>query len=142
MAKELKINKPGVAIVGALGLVVVVFLIYQTRGGGYVDETVRISELISASISLVEQAGKKVVEVRKLGDKEIGALSKGLTQEGKNEYVTLGDKVCVWPRVCMVWLIYTSFSLLSFDDILCILSTAFTSNHCFWTEVTMAQFAF
>lgn len=94
MATDLKINRTGVAIVGALVLVVIIVLLYQTRGGGYVDETVRISELISASIALVEQAGKKVVEVRKLDDKEIGALSKGLTKEGKNEYVTLGDKVC------------------------------------------------
>lgn len=100
MASDMKINRTGVAIVGAVGLVVIVFLLYQTRGGRYVDETVRISELISASIALVEQAGKKVVEVRKLNDHEIGLLSKGLTKEGKNEYVTLGDKVCGCMYVC------------------------------------------
>lgn len=94
MAKEVKINKTGVAIIGSLGLVVTFFLLYQARGGRYVEKTVKISELISASISLVEQAGKKVVEVRKLNDEDIGKLSKGLTKEGKNEYVTIGDKVC------------------------------------------------
>lgn len=94
MAKEVKINKTGVAIIGSLGLVVTFFLLYQARGGRYVEETVKISELISASISLVEQAGEKVVEVRKLNDEDIGKLSKGLTKEGKNEYVTIGDKVC------------------------------------------------
>ena len=94
MAKEVKVNKTGVAIIGSLGLVVTFFLLYQARGGSYVEKTVRISELISASISLVEQAGKKVVEVREMNDKEIGKLSKGLTKEGKDEYVTLGDKVC------------------------------------------------
>lgn len=93
MAKELKINKTGVAVIGSLGLVVTFFLLYQARGGEYVEKTVRISELISASISLVEHAGKKVVEVRKLNDEDIGKLSKGLTKEGKNEYVTIGDKV-------------------------------------------------
>lgn len=94
MAKEVKVNKAGIAVVGSLGLAVTLFLLYQTRGGGYVEKTVRISELISASISLVEHAGQKVVEVRKLDDEVIGKLTKGLTKEGKNEYVTLGDKVC------------------------------------------------
>ena len=94
MAKELKINKTGVAIIGSLGLVVTFFLLYQARGGGYVEKTVKISELISASISLVEHAGKKVVEVRNMNDEDIGKLSKGQTKEGKNEFVTLGDKVC------------------------------------------------
>ena len=28
-----------------------------------------------------------------MNDEDIGKLSKGLTKEGKNEYVTLGDKV-------------------------------------------------
>ena len=95
MAKEVKINKTGIAIVGSVGLVVTFFLLYQARGGRYVEEKVKISELISASISLVEYAGKKVVEVRNLNDEDIGKLSKGLTKEGKNEYVTLGDKVCM-----------------------------------------------
>ena len=94
MAKEVKINKTGVAVIGSLGLVVTLFLLYQARGGAYVEKTVKISELISASISLVEHAGRKVVEVRNLNDEDIGKLSKGLTKEGKNEYVTLGDKVC------------------------------------------------
>lgn len=95
MAKEVKINRTGIAIIGALGLIVIIFLMYQTRGGGYVEKTVKISELISASISLVEEAGKTVVNVRKMDDKAIKTFSKGLTKEGKNEYVTLGDKVCV-----------------------------------------------
>ena len=94
MAKEVKVNKAGVAVVGSLGLAVILFLLYQTRGGGYVEKTVKISELISASISLVELAGQKVVKVRKLKDEEIGKLAKGLTKEGKSEFVTLGDKVC------------------------------------------------
>lgn len=57
------------------------------------DETIRISELVSASIHLAEEGGAKIAEIRKMGDTEIGQLSKGLTKEGKNEYVTLGDQL-------------------------------------------------
>ena len=129
MAKEVKINRTGVAVIGALGVVVIVFLVYQTRGGGYVEKTVKISELISASISLVEKAGKVVVSVRKMDDKEIEVVAKGLTKEGKNEYVTLGDKVRVFV---FIW----------YDPCIYFWSSIFqvvTSNHRFWTKINLAK---
>lgn len=101
MAKELKINRTGIVVICALGLVVTFFLLYQARGGNYVEPTIRVSELISASIHLVEQAGKVVVTVRKSGDEDIKALLKGQTKEGKGEYVTLGDKVCLHASLCL-----------------------------------------
>ncbi len=57
-------------------------------------ETVRISKVLSASIILAERGGRRIVEIRKMTDDEIGRLSKGRTNEGKDEFVTLGDKVC------------------------------------------------
>ena len=129
MAKEVKINRTGVAVIGALGVVVIVFLVYQTRGGGYVEKTVKISELISASISLVEKAGKVVVSVRKMDDKEIEVVAKGLTKEGKNEYVTLGDKV----RVCVfIWYDPCIYFWSSFFQVV-------TSNDRFWTKINLAK---
>ena len=111
MAKELKINRTGIVVICALGVVVIFFLLYQARGG-YVEPTVRVSQLISASIQLVEDAGKIVVGIRKSSDAEIKPLLKGTTNEGKGEYVTLGDKVCVCVCVCtfldamfVVWMI-------------------------------------
>ena len=95
MAKELRMNKLSLALLIALGIVVCVFVISKTKRG-YKEETIRLSELISASIHLVELGGKRVVQVRNMGDSEIGQLSKGQTKEGKNEYVTMGDKVGVF----------------------------------------------
>ena len=58
----------------------------------YNQETVKISSLLSASIHLAELAGKIVVNVRKNDDPDIQSVIKGHTNEGANEYVTLGDK--------------------------------------------------
>ena len=91
MAKELRLNRTGLVILGAVAVVVMILLLYMSRGG-YVDEKVKISELIAASIHLAEQGGKKIRAVRKLDDAKIGQLSKGQTKEGKDEYVTMGDQ--------------------------------------------------
>ncbi len=91
MANDLKFNRNGVLVLAAIGVLMVVFIFYRVGGG--LRETVRISELLSASITLAERGGKRVVEIRKMSDDEIGRLSKGRTKEGKDEYVTLGDKV-------------------------------------------------
>ena len=92
MAKEVRVNKLSLAVLIALGILVTVYVISSVRKRGPL-EVVRLSELISASIDLAGRAGDRVVEVRSMDDEEIGKLSKGLTKEGKKEYVTLGDKV-------------------------------------------------
>ena len=94
MAKEVRLNKITLVVLVALGVVVSVYVIAKiSRRGDYADEYIRLSELISASIDMAEQGGKRVVAVRNMDDEEIGRLSKGLTKEGKAEYVTVGDKV-------------------------------------------------
>ena len=85
-------NKSGLILLLAIAFLVLVFILYTGRSG-YVEETVRISELIAASIHLAEKSGAKIVEIRKLNNDEIGQLSKGLTKEGMDEYVTLGDQM-------------------------------------------------
>ena len=101
-------NRVGIAILGTIGISVLLFLLYCTRGH-YTEEKIRLSELISASIYLAEAGGKRVVEIRKLKDSDIGQLSKGNTKEGASEYVTIGDKESheiitsglktIWPRL-------------------------------------------
>lgn len=94
MAKEVRVNRVALVVLVALGVAVSLFVIYKVTSSRQNSmEFVKISELISASIDLAERGGRRVVEVRKMGDKEIGQLSKGLTKEGKKEYVTVGDKV-------------------------------------------------
>ena len=56
------------------------------------EETIKVSELLAVSIHLAEAGGAKIVDIRKMADSEIGQLAKGLTKEGKSEYVTLGDQ--------------------------------------------------
>ena len=106
--KELRISRGGLLILLAIGVVVMVYLLYAVRDE-YVEETVKISELLSASISLAEVGGAKIIEVRKIDSSEIGQMVKGLTKEGKSEYVTFGDRKsheiitsglrAVWPRL-------------------------------------------
>lgn len=101
MAKEMRLNKLTLAILIALGVLVILYVISSTGNTGPWDEDesmVRLSELISASIDLAERAGNRVKEVREMDNKEIGQLSKGQTKEGKKEYVTLGDQVG-----CRIW---------------------------------------
>ena len=95
MATDLKVNKLTLAVLISLGVVVMFFLLSMGRGRGYVSESIKLSELISASIDVARNGGKRVVEIRNMDDTEIGTLSKGMTKEGKAEYVTIGDKV--WP---------------------------------------------
>ena len=91
MATDLKLNRNGSLILCAIGLVVMLFILYRVH---WSRETVRISKVLSASIILAERGGRRIVEIRKMTDDEIGRLSKGRTNEGKDEFVTLGDKVC------------------------------------------------
>lgn len=94
MAADLKFNRLTLAILIALGVVVVLFVLSNVgKGQSYTSESIRLSELISASVDLARKGGKRVVEIRNMDDAEIGKLSKGKTKEGKNEYVTIGDQV-------------------------------------------------
>jgi inositol monophosphatase 3 len=114
MAKQTSLrfnNRVGLVVLLALALLVLLFLLYRGRGGPnpYVDETIKISELLAAAVQLAEAGGDKIVEIRKMDDKQIGQLTKGLTKEGRDEYVTLGDQLShqlitsgfqkLWPRL-------------------------------------------
>ena len=110
MPKELRVNRTGIAVLIALALIVLKFLLYVSRGEGeYVEETIKISQLMAASIERAEAAGDKIAEVRKIDNSEIGQVTKGLTVEGKKEYATLGDQMShyvitsglksLWPKL-------------------------------------------
>ena len=90
MAKDMRLNRIGVVVLCTIGIFVLVVLLYRS-GGGYDDETIKISELLSAAIYLAEAGGKRVVEVRAMDNAKIGQLAKGVTREGASEYVTYGD---------------------------------------------------
>ena len=92
MASDFRFNKLSLGFLLAVAFLVMVFIVHSARRGSYVEETVKISELLAVSIQLAEAGGKRVVEVRQMEDSEIGQLSKGQTKEGKNEYVTMGDQ--------------------------------------------------
>lgn len=103
MAKEMRLNKVTLVVLIALGVVMSLYVIAKIgRQSNYAEEYIKLSELLSASIDLAERGGGRVVAVRNMGDEEIGRLSKGLTQEGKKEYVTVGDKV----RLCVTCVKY------------------------------------
>ena len=88
-------NRIGLVVLLALALTVLLFLLYTGRDGRteYVEETIKISELLAAAVQLAEAGGDKIVEIRKMDDAQIGQLSKGHTKEGRDEYVTLGDQL-------------------------------------------------
>ncbi len=90
--KDLRINRTGTVILCALATFVLLWLVYYSRSG-YVEETIKISELLSASIYLAEEGGRKVVAIRSLDDSKIGQLEKGQTNEGAKDYVTMGDQL-------------------------------------------------
>ena len=104
-------NRVGLVVLLALAFLVLLFLLFNSRGSPnrYVDETIKISELLAAAVQLAEAGGDRIVEIRKLDDKQIGQLSKGSTKEGIDEYVTLGDQTShqiissgfrrLWPRL-------------------------------------------
>lgn len=99
----------GLVVVIAVVIMVLLGMLYVYRHPAYVEDSVRISQLISASIHLAEQSGEKIVSIRNLDDNQIERMSKGLTKEGANEYVTLGDKEshkvitsglrAIWPKL-------------------------------------------
>ena len=108
-------SRVGIMILIGLACLVLLYLLYSGGRSGedgtndYVDKTIKISNLISAAIQLVESGGDKIVEIRKMDDNQIGQLSKGHTKEGKSEYVTLGDQIshqiitsglkALWPQL-------------------------------------------
>lgn len=82
----------------ALASIVFIFLILfcalmsSRKSYKYRKESIKISELLSASIHLAEVAGKKIVEIRNNAYPDIKATVKSHTDEGAQEYVTLGDR--------------------------------------------------
>jgi len=52
MAKEMRFNRIGVVVLCTIGALVLIGLLYRSSGG-YDDETIKISELLSAAIYLV-----------------------------------------------------------------------------------------
>ena len=105
---EVKAKPLLIVIAISLGLITLVYFIpFRTRGAG---PGVRISEVIAASIDLVQRGGKVVRSVR--SDESIGTKVKGKTSVNSNDYVTEGDmrshKSIVnglksrWPRLRFV----------------------------------------
>ena len=73
-------------------LITLFVVIESSKHENYVDQTVKISSLLSASIHLAEQAGDRIVKVRMNEDSDMQARVKGHTKEGAKEYVTIGDQ--------------------------------------------------
>ena len=91
MMADIKINKP--VIIFAVIFIVILFF-YACSGRLSIwqnEETVKISELISASLYLARQAGGEIVKIRESSALEFHQKSKGKTKEGKDEFVTAGD---------------------------------------------------
>ena len=103
------VRAKGLIVIIAVGMTMLLGILYVSSHPGYVEHSVRISQLISASIHLVERSGERIVAIRNLDDKQIGRMSKGLTKEGANEYITQGDKeshriitsglLAMWPKL-------------------------------------------
>ena len=103
MANGMRQNKLTLAVLVALGVMVTIYVLFNTKKD-YSEEsqTIHLSQLISASIELVGRGGRKVVKVRNVDESHIHQLSKGFTKEGKNQYVTMGDKVNLLNFECFV----------------------------------------
>ena len=88
---DIKINKP--AIIFMLVFVIILFFyVCSSRLSIWTkEETVKISELLSASVDLARQAGQQVVKIRDSSGVDFDQMSKGKTKEGKDEFVTAGD---------------------------------------------------
>ena len=97
------------AIVVLVLLVVVFLIIYILRQSGDSDnvgKTIKISQLLSASIYLAEDSGRRIVQIRHDPDIAARVKQKNL---GQREYVTLGDHTShdiitnglstVWPSL-------------------------------------------
>ncbi|XP_065889396.1 inositol monophosphatase 3-like [Dysidea avara] len=88
---DVKINRPAVIFV-VVFILLIFFYVFSGRISVWKnEETVKISEILSAAIDLAKQGGKKVVEIRNSDNVDFNQLSKGKTKEGKDEFVTAGD---------------------------------------------------
>jgi len=88
---DIKINKSAVVFIVVFVLLVSLYVFSGRVSVWTNEETVKISEVLSAAIDLAEQGGKKVVEIRNSDSVDFDQLSKGKTKEGKDEFVTAGD---------------------------------------------------
>ena len=88
---KLKLNKITLSLIVGCAFFFLVLVLYGTRGDEpYYRETIKLSQLLSSSIFLAEEAGKKIVAIRR--DTNLGKSTKGETKEGVPEYVTAGDQ--------------------------------------------------
>ena len=88
---DIKINKSAVVFV-VVFILLVFFYVFSGRISVWRnEETVKISEILSAAIDLAKKGGEKVVEIRNSESIDFQQLSKGKTKEGKDEFVTAGD---------------------------------------------------
>ena len=89
-----KVNRALLAVLAVLGALVFVSYLTRTPNPNLCqtkENTVRISELIAASIDLSERGGEEVRAVRR-GGSSIGQEVKGKTSVDTKDYVTQGDK--------------------------------------------------
>lgn len=99
-------------------IVLVLFIVYRSSSHfslpaaqhvSTTPETIKISQLLSAAIFLTEEAGKKVVAVRKSPNPSIDAVNKNTDAAKTADFVTLGDHLSqqvistglksVWPSL-------------------------------------------
>lgn len=86
-----KVNRALLAVLAVLAALVFVSYLTRTNLCQTKENTVRISELIAASIDLSERGGEEVRAVRR-GGSSIGQEVKGKTSVHTKDYVTQGDK--------------------------------------------------
>jgi inositol monophosphatase 3 len=91
MANTTAVKARPVILVTAIGVGVLFCMYYFSSGKRATGpDGVRVSEVIAASIDLVQRGGEVVRTVRK--DESIGTKVKGKTSVNSNDYVTEGDK--------------------------------------------------
>lgn len=103
-----RFNKVVVGMAILILVCLILYFIVKFNDPDYVEKTVRISELLSASIYLAEQAGKAVHEVRLGKNSNLSPKLKDGEGAGK-EYVTEGDRrsheiitrglLGLWPKL-------------------------------------------
>ena len=93
LGRAVQVRRPVILAVFFLGVPCILFVYYRGLSSPKITEdTIKISQLLSASIFLVEKAGEKVVAIRKGNDPALITKIKGKTDEGVPDYYTLGDQ--------------------------------------------------
>ena len=103
---RVRYNKAIAVLVLLVVVFVVIYILRKSDNSDNVEKTIKISQLISASIFLAEESGRRIVQIRHDPDIAARVKQKNL---GQKEYVTLGDHtshdiitnglLTVWPSL-------------------------------------------